>query len=215
MNADQQKSMETYLATLRRQLRDLMEDDVRDIVGEIHAHILDRTSPDPSPEKLAATLAALGSPQQLALRYHTDELVRRAQITRSPALLWRSLFRWAALSLGGMTVFMLSGIGYCIGGMIFVMGLLKLFLPNKAGLNITHDANSWGAGFGAGSGPHSGHDPIGLWLIPICLVLGSAILFGTFRLGLWSLRFFARPRRRAIDPAALDEFPSSHPATGF
>ena len=97
-----------------------------------------------------------------------------------------------------MLVFMFSGIGYCIGGIFFVMGLLKLFFPRQAGLNIAHSADSWGAGFGAGTGPHTGHDPLGLWLIPICLVLGGAILFVTFRLGLWSLRFFARPRRHVV-----------------
>jgi hypothetical protein len=197
-NAGSQKAIDDYLTKLRRQLRDLMDEDVRDIVEEIHAHILDKTSGEPSPEKIASALNALGSPQQLALRYHTDELLQRAQLSRSPALLLRSFVRWASLSLGGMVVFMLSGVGYCIGGVIFVMGLLKLFLPREAGLNITRDANSWGAGFGAGSGPHTGHDPIGLWLIPICLTLGGGILFLTFRLGLWTLRFFSRPRRVAM-----------------
>ncbi|HEY6447964.1 MAG TPA: hypothetical protein VIY53_15995 [Acidobacteriaceae bacterium] len=197
MNADPQKSMEAYLAALRRQLRDLMDEDVREIVEEIHAHILDRTSGDSSPEMLADTLAALGSPQQLALRYHTDELVQRAQLTRSPALLFRTLLRWAALSVGGMAVFMLSGIGYCIGGMLFGMAFLKAFFPRQAGLSIEYtQGHLSSAGFGAGSGPHTGHDPIGLWLIPICLVLGSAILFLTFRLGMWSLRWFAHPRRQ-------------------
>jgi hypothetical protein len=197
-NAGSQKAIDDYLTKLRRQLRDLMDEDVRDIVEEIHAHILDKTSGEPSPEKIASALNALGSPQQLALRYHTDELLQRAQLSRSPALLLRSFVRWASLSLGGMVVFMLSGVGYCIGGVIFVMGLLKLFLPREAGLNITRDANSWGAGFGAGSGPHTGHDPIGLWLIPICLTVGGGILFLTFRLGLWTLRFFSRPRRVAM-----------------
>lgn len=197
MNTDPQKSMEAYLAALRRQLRDLMDEDVRDIVEEIHAHILDRTSGDSSPDQLADTLAALGSPQQLALRYHTDELVQRAQLTRSPALLFRTLLRWAALSVGGMAVFMLSGIGYCIGGILCAMAFLKAFFPRQAGLNIEYSqGHLLSAGFGAGSGPHTGHDPIGLWLIPICLVLGSAILFLTFRLGMWSLRWFARPRRQ-------------------
>jgi hypothetical protein len=198
---ESQKSVEAYLVALRKQLRDLMEEDARDIVEEIHAHILDKTSGDPSEEKLAATLGALGSPQELALRYHTDELVQRARLTRSPALLARTILRWAALGLGGMTVFMLSGIGYCIGGMIFGMGLLKAFFPRQAGLNIEYtQGHLSSAGFGAGSGPHTGHDPIGLWLIPICLALGTVILFVTFRLGLWSLRWFARPRHRPLEP---------------
>jgi hypothetical protein len=204
LTAESQKSVDDYLATLRRQLRDLMDEDVRDIVEEIHAHILDKTSGDASPEKIASALSALGSPQQLALRYHTDELLQRARRSRSPQLVVRSILRWASLSLGGMAVFMLSGIGYCIGGMIFVIGLLKALLPKQAGLNIDYDpGHSFSAGFGTGSGPHTGHDPIGLWLIPICLVLGSGILLLTFRLGIWSLRFFARPRR--VTAAAIAE----------
>jgi hypothetical protein len=202
--ADSQKAIDDYLVTLRRQLRDLMDEDVREIVEEIHAHLLDKTSGDASPEKVATALSALGSPQQLALRYHTDELMQRAQLSRSPQLLARSFVRWATLSLGGMAVFMLSGIGYCIGGIIFVMGLLKLFLPRQAGLNIVRDAHNYSVGFGASSGPHAGHDPIGLWLIPICLVLGSGILFATFRMGIWTLRFFSRPRRVAAVIAAED-----------
>lgn len=197
--AESQKNVDAYLTTLRKQLRDLMEEDVRDIVEEIHAHILDKTSTTDSPEAVAATLAALGSPQQLAVRYRTAELLQRAQLSRSPGLVFRSIVRWATLSIGGMAVFMLSGVGYCIGGMIFVMGLLKAFWPNKAGLNIDYDAGHHflSAGFGAGSGPHTGHDPIGLWLIPICLVLGTGILYLTFRLSTWTLRLFTRPRRLA------------------
>jgi hypothetical protein len=194
--AESRKAIDDYLATLRRQLRDLMDEDVRDIVEEIHAHILDKTSGDPSPEKIASALSALGSPQQLALRYHTDELLQRARRSRSPELVMRSLVRWASLSLGGMVVFMLSGVGYCIEGVIFVMGLLKLFLPRQAGLNIDYTpGHSLSAGFGAGSGPHTGHDPIGYWLVPICLVLGGGLLFLTFRFVIWTLRFFSRPRR--------------------
>lgn len=193
--AESQKAIDDYLTTLRRQLRDLMDEDVREIVEEIHAHILDKTAGDPSPEKIASALGALGSPQQLALRYHTSELLERAQRSRSPHLVMRSIVRWASLGLGGMVVFMLSGIGYCIGGIFFGMALLKAFFPRQAGLNIEFSqGHLTSAGFGAGSGPHTGHDPIGLWLIPICLVLGGGILLLTFRLGLWSLRFFSRPR---------------------
>ena len=192
--AESEKAVETYLASLRRHLRDLMDEDVREIVEEIHAHILDKTSADGTPETIAATLAALGSPQQLAVRYHTDELMQRAHLSRSPALALRLILRWATLSLGGMLVFMLSGIGYCIGGILFVAAMLKAFFPRQAGLNIQYDPpHSWSLGFGAGSGPHTGHDPIGLWLIPICLVLGGGILFFTFRFGTWSLRLFSRP----------------------
>jgi HAAS len=203
--SEPEKAIETYLVSLRRHLRDLMDEDVRDIVDEIHAHILDKTSADTTPESIASTLAALGSPQQLAVRYHTDELLQRVQLSRSPALVLRVILRWATLSLGGMLVFMLSGIGYCIGGVLFVMALLKAFFPRQAGLNIQYNpGHTWSMGFGAGSGPHTGHDPIGLWLIPICLVLGGGILFLTFRFGTWSLRLFSRPRSAVSAGSAED-----------
>jgi hypothetical protein len=201
--AESEKAIETYLASLRRHLRDLMDEDVRDIVEEIHAHILDKTSANATPETIAATLASLGSPQQLAVRYHTEELVQRAQLSRSPALVMRTILRWATLSLGGMLVFMLSGIGYCIGGMLFGMALLKAFFPRQEHLNIQYEpGHTWSAGFGSGATP--GHDPIGLWLIPICLVLGGGILFLTFRFGTWSLRLFSRPRHAVVGGAAED-----------
>jgi hypothetical protein len=205
LTPESQRTIDDYLSTLRRQLRDLMDEDVRDIVEEIHAHILDKTSGDPSPEMIVSALNALGSARQLALRYHTDELLQRARHSHSPELVLRSILRWASLSLGGMVVFMISGIGYCIGGVIFGMGLLKAFFPRQAGLNIEFtQGHLSSAGFGAGSGPHTGHDPIGIWLIPICLVLGGGILFLTFRLGIWTLRFFSRPRRLAAAVAVED-----------
>ncbi|MGC2617583.1 MAG: DUF1700 domain-containing protein [Acidobacteriaceae bacterium] len=195
LTATSQKTVAAYLATLRKQLRELRDEDARDIVEEIRAHILDKTSSDASPESVDATLAALGTPQQLAVRYRTDELLQRAQLGRSPAMVFRSILRWATLSLVGLVVLILSGIGYCVGGVLAVIGLLKLFFPRQAGLNIDYQNGHFlSAGFGAGSGPHTGHDPIGLWLIPICLVLGGGILFITYQFGSWSLRRLWHPR---------------------
>ena len=85
--AESEKAIETYLASLRRHLRDLMDEDVRDIVEEIHAHILDKTSADATPETIASTLAALGSPQRLAVRYHTDLSWCSAVSSTAPRLL--------------------------------------------------------------------------------------------------------------------------------
>jgi hypothetical protein len=198
LTVESQKTVDAYLATLRKQLRELMNEDARDIVEEIRAHILDKTSGDASSQSVEKTLAALGTPQQLAVRYRTDELLQRAQLHRSPTMVLRSILRWATLSLVGLVVLILSGVGYCVGGVLAVIGLLKVFFPRQAGLNIDYQNGHFlSAGFGAGSGPHTGHDPIGLWLIPICLVLGGGILFITYKFGSWSLRKLWRPRRVA------------------
>lgn len=189
------KAIDAYLAVLRKQLRELMDEDAKDIVDEIHAHLLDKIPENSDSETVAATLAALGTPAELAARYRTDEMLKRAQFNRSPARVLRNALRLAMLSVTGLVVFVVSGLGYCVGGILVVIALLKALFPRQAGLNIQYDPGHFlSAGFGAGSGPPAGHDPIGLWLIPICLVLGGGILFLTFRFGTWSMRKFRRSR---------------------
>jgi hypothetical protein len=198
--AASQKAIDAYLAALRKQLRELLDEDSRDIVDEIRAHILDKTSAEAEPKDVAATLAALGTPQELAGRYRTDELLERARLSRSPTLVLRRILRWVMLTLIGLIVFLVSGLGYCVGGVLVVIALLKALFPRQAGLNIDYVPNqSFSAGFGAGSAPPPGHDPIGLWLIPICLLLGGGILFLTFRFSVWSIRKLRRPK--AFTPA--------------
>ncbi|MGB6729378.1 MAG: hypothetical protein WBE74_26015 [Terracidiphilus sp.] len=192
-----QKAIDDYLAALRRQLRDLMEEDMNDIVEEIRAHILDKTTAGADPAQVEQTLAALGAPAALAERYRTDELLKRAQLSPSPMQVLHRILRAALVSVTALIVFVVSGLGYCVGGVLVVIGLLKAFFPRQAGLNIDYVPNhSFSAGFGAGSPHNADHDPIGLWLIPISLLLGAGILFLTFRLGTWTMRKFRRSRTR-------------------
>lgn len=192
-----QKAIDDYLAALRRQLRDLMEEDMNDIVEEIRAHILDKTTAGADSAQVVHTLAALGAPAELASRYRTEELLKRAQGSPSPMQVMNRILRITAISVSTLIVFVVSGLGYCVGGVLVVIGLLKAFFPRQAGLNIDYVPNqSFSAGFGAGSPHNADHDPIGLWLIPICLVLGAGILFLTFRLGTWTIRKFRRTRTR-------------------
>jgi hypothetical protein len=193
----QQKAIDDYLAALRRQLRDLMEEDMNDIVEEIRAHILDKTTAGGDLAQVEQTLAALGAPAELADRYRTEELLKRAQLSPSPAQVLHRILRVTGLSLTALIVFVVSGLGYCVGGILVVIGLLKAFFPRQAGLNIDYVPNrSFSAGFGAGSPHPADHDPIGLWIIPISLLLGAGILFLTFRLGAWTLRKFRHRRSR-------------------
>lgn len=192
LSAESQKSIDAYLVSLRRQLRELLEEDVRDIVEEIHAHILDKTSGDASPDMVAATLAALGTPEELALRYRTEEMLKRAQRSRSPAYILRSVLRWALLSVAGVAVFIISAVGYCLGGILFILGVLKLIHPHKTGVYGVFTAQSSSLSFQSG-GP-SDHDLLGWWLLPVGLIVGGGLLFLTFRFGLWSIRKFWRPR---------------------
>lgn len=194
LSPDSQKTIDSYLKALRRQLRELLDEDANDIVEEIRMHILDKTSGEASQETVAVTLAALGTPAELAGRYRTEEMVKRAQAARTPAYIARSVLRWALMTFGGLLVFSLSVIGYCLGGWLFVLGLLKVFSPHTTGvygLWNDHDKSfRWQSG-----GPNTPDELLGWWLVPIGLIVGGGLLLLTFRFGNWSLRRFWRPRR--------------------
>ena len=196
LTVDSQKSVEHYLAALRKELRELLEDDVRDIVEEIRAHILDKTGADPSPEAVADTLAALGPPEKLALRYRTDELMLRAQRSRSAGRILRDSLRWTLITLLGLIVFLLSCVGYGVGGFLLWLGSMKALHPHTTSVDLQFSKTMWNASFQSG-GPSHGHDPFGLWLAPLGILGGALILYLTFRFGSWGVRKFWRPRRRA------------------
>jgi hypothetical protein len=188
-----QKTVDAYLKSLRRELRELLDEDAEEIVEEIRTHIFDKTSGEESPEAVTATLAALGTPQELAERYRTQELLERARLARSPKYLMRATLRWAGLSVMGLLVFALSGLGYGVGGGLFLLGLLKLFHPSTTGVYgilTEHDTSlNWQSG-----GPNKPGELLGWWLVPIGILIGGGLLLLTFRFGNWCIRKFWRPR---------------------
>ncbi|MGD0786504.1 MAG: DUF1700 domain-containing protein [Terracidiphilus sp.] len=195
LSAESQKTVDAYLAALRKQLRELMDEDVNDIVAEIRAHILDKTSGEAAGDSVSSTLAALGTPEELAARYRTEELLERARMSRSPKFLLRSVLRWAALSIVGLLVFTISVVGYLIGGWLSILGVLKLINPHNTGIYGQFSDTSSSLSFQSGGPPAPGvHELLGWWLLPIGLILGPVLFFYTFRFDLWSLRKFWRPR---------------------
>lgn len=204
LSAESQKAIDTYLASLRNHLRELMDEDAKDIVEEIRAHILDKTSAGSSPQSVASTLAALGTPEELADRYRSEELLRRAQITRSPLVSLRSLLHWATLSVTGVLVFLISVLGYTLGGALVLSAALKIIWPRATGLwKTSYTDGSWGLGFSSSSGapPANSTDLLGWWVIPIGLIVGGGLLLLTFRFGTWSIRKFWKPRASSGAPS--------------
>jgi hypothetical protein len=188
-----QKAIDSYLAALRKELRELTDEDANDIVEEIRMHLLDKTGGE-APETVTATLAALGTPAELADKYCTEEMLARGRAARSPAYIARSVGRWALLTLGGLAVFSLSVVGYCLGGWLFVLGILKLHDPSHTGAYgqwNDHDKSfHWQSG-----GPNTPDELLGWWLVPIGLIVGGGLLLLTFKFGNWSIRKFWRPRK--------------------
>jgi hypothetical protein len=188
-----QRQVETYLKSLRRELSDLLDEDADEIVEEIRTHIFDKTSGE-RPEAVAATLAALGTPRELADRYRTAELVQRARLARSPKYMMRSGLRWAQMSLLGVAVFAVSVLGCSLGCWLFLLGLLKLIHPGTTGVYGTWNDHSKSFNWQFGT-PNKPGELLGWWLVPVGILVGAALLLLTFRFGSWSVRKFGLRRR--------------------
>src|ERR1700677_1605098 len=121
-------------------LRGLEDEDIREIVEELRSHIMDKaaTAGEASGEITSAgvdtAFAALGSPEELASQYLTDNLLARAEVSRSPVQILRSLFRWASLSVAGLCVLLGCIAGYFFGAVFVLVALLKPLHPHTAGL---------------------------------------------------------------------------------
>src|ERR1035441_4883036 len=87
MSGDAQQRIEAYLGRVRQRLRGMKDEDAREIVEELRSHITDKAAADGeiTAAGVDAALAALGNPEELASQYTTDNLLARAEVSRSPA----------------------------------------------------------------------------------------------------------------------------------
>ncbi len=190
--------LDAYLQKLRSTLRDLPSGEVEDIVREIRSHVLDRaqTGGQTMEAGILAALEALGSPEELASQYVTEHLFARAEVSRSPWLIQRSIFRWATLSIAGFFVLLASLIGYFLGASLVIAAFAKLFNPHRAGLWMVR-LGDHGMGvslmvLGQTNPPPGATDLLGWWYVPIGIVAGVGLLLFTVRFGAWSIRQFRR-----------------------
>jgi hypothetical protein len=200
VDGDAQQKIETYLARLRGRLRGVNEQDVREIVEELRSHILDKASlggEEVTAGGVGATLAVLGSPEELASEYLTDNLLARAEVSRSPLRILESLFRWASLSMAGFFAFLASIVGYLLGVSFILCAMLKPVHPQTAGLWILSGSTDdflISLRLGFGSAPPGGREVLGWWIVPIGLVVGFGLVMLTTRFGLWCVRQYRKSR---------------------
>lgn len=192
-----QHKIDAYLGRLRGRLRGLSGGDVREIVEELRSHVADKTGAgeELTPDAVDQILAGLGSPEELANQYLTDEMLARAEVSRSPLRILESLFRWATFSVGGFFVLMGTVLGYLLGGIFMWCGVLKIVHPQTAGLWLIPD----GAGdvqvsvrLGFLGPPAGGRELLGWWILPIGLAAGCALVLLTTRFALWCAGLYRR-----------------------
>jgi hypothetical protein len=201
ITGDSQQKIEAYLGRLRGRLRGVHDGEVREIVEELRSHIMDKACAygEVTPAGVDAALTALGSPEELASQYMTDNLLARAEVSRSPVQILRSLFRWASFSVAGFFVLLGSSLGYFFGAVFILVAMLKPFHPHTAGLwifpNSAGDSEiSFRLGFG--SVPPGGRDVLGWWIVPIGWMAGGGLVMLTTHIALWFVRQYRKSRVR-------------------
>lgn len=199
MASNAQHRINAYLASLRRSLRGMKDEDINEIVEELRSHILDKANVrgEPTLTEVDATLVALGNPEELASAYVIDAMLAQARVSRSPVWILRALFRWASLSFAGFLVLLGSFVGYFLGVVFLLSAVLKPLHPHTAGLWVFPDNTgdlTISLRMGFEMAPVGGRDVLGWWIVPLGLVAGCALLTLTTRLALWCARQIRRPR---------------------
>lgn len=197
---DAKQQIEIYLSRLRRRLAGVNPQEIHEIVEELRGHILDKvaTQGEATAADVDAALAALGSPEELADEYLTDNLLARAAASRSPLRILQSLQRWASLSFAGFLVLSGAALGYFLGIVFILVAALKPFHPQTAGLWLLPNSggdSEFSLRLGFGTAPATGRELLGWWIVPVGLFAGCAVVTLTTRFALWCARRYRRSHR--------------------
>jgi HAAS len=200
--AAQDEKIDRYLRRVRIGLRGLPDVDVTDILNELRAHIVERLQVAEGARDVAidSVLQSFGRPEEIAALYFSENLVSRAESSRTPWSILRSLFYWATLSVKGFIVFMVCVIGYTFGVCFFIAALMKPFHPQGVGLWYeSPDTGHFSLHIG-GFAPHSGaeRELLGWWLVPVGCSLGGGTILLTTQFALWSLRRLRHSRTERL-----------------
>jgi len=197
--SDAEHKIDVYLNEVRSLLRGMGEEQSREIIAELRSHIVECASAGGplTSANVDAAVATLGSAQQLASEYVTDELLARAEVQRSPFRILDSLFGWASISVAGFVVTITSIVGYFLGGLFVLVAISKPLHPADAGLWALRESTGdleLSVRLGFGTPPINGHELLGWWIVPLGLVIGCGLVVFTTRFALWCVRMYRRSR---------------------
>lgn len=186
--------LDTYLLQVRRNLKGLSEAEIREVLLELRAHVLDRVEGELTPNGVETALAALGPPREVALANVTERVAAVMEKQRGFFGVLAAVVRLAGLSLAGFVLFLVSLLGYGMAVVFLLVAVLKPFQPDRVGL--WHEG-SGGFSLGVIDHPPPSGDLMGYWIIPVGLVAGLALGWLTWALDRLCIRAMVRAGRRS------------------
>lgn len=192
-NEETLAAIEQYLKRLRKSLSHLRETDTADILQELRSHILERLESEAgSSGGISAILASLGTPEEMASEYVTENILTAAASSRSPWMIMKGVFRLASVSLAGFAVLVGSLMGYLVGLPLLLMALAKPFIPDHVGLWIQTVTMPHSLFFGISIEALQGRDLLGWWIVPLGLIVGLGTILLVLKFDLWCIRRYQR-----------------------
>jgi hypothetical protein len=184
--------LETYLAQVRRNLKGLSEAEIREVLLELRAHVLDRVEGHLSPATVEAALAALGSPRDVARANVTERVAAVMETDRGFFGVLAAVVRLAGLSVAGFALFIVSLVGYGMAGIFLFTAVWKPVDPSHVGLWSSGPGN-----FSMGTMDHpTSPELLGWWIIPVGLLAAVVLGYLTWALDRFCIRAMVRSGRR-------------------
>jgi hypothetical protein len=178
------KRIDDYVARLSRALTGLSDDDRREILNEIRAHLEHRAGE----ERLDEALNALGAPQDCARGFLDEIKLQAAFADAGPvktlgALL--ALASWRATAAAGLFV---SGVFFLFAVAFAIICVTKIVSPDSVGLWIDPARDIFVLGVVDMDEGAPVKEVLGAWMIPFAAGLAIVSLL----LGQWLGRLFIR-----------------------
>jgi hypothetical protein len=190
--------LETYLTQVQRYLHGLPDAEAREVIAELRSHVLDKVDGAPTPQRVEAAIAELGSPKEVARLNVTERVVARIETDRSPLKVLWGVTRLAGLSLYGFFAFLVSFTGYGVALSLLATAAVKPFFWDHAGLWWTPDPKfGHSMSLGVVFPNPGGQELLGWWVIPLGVFGGLLIGWLTWRFGIFSARQMRSAAQRA------------------
>jgi len=181
-------AIERYLLRLNAALLSVPEREREEFLREIRGHIFERLEQS---SDVAAILAAVGDPEELAEQFRVETNLARSARSWSALVLMRTAARWALSGAQGFSIFMVAMLGYGLAGTLYITAMLKPIFPQNIGIF------AYGTTFNIGfdTSPQR-HDISGPYFTLYAMIAGFLLVFATSMALRAMIRKFARVRSR-------------------